>query len=269
MNFKSNRKSQTLLDFINLLQSFGRYTFSFRDASKALAKSEEATRSAIRRLKDKGIIVSPRRCFYIIVPPEYRSTGAPPASWFIDDLMKDLNQNYYVGLLSAAAIHGASHQFPQVFQVITSKSVAQLRVGRIRLEFFIKRKINGVKTVKVKTETGYMRVSSPESTIFDLIRHFKSVGYLNNIATILTELGEIIVSERLKTAARMASIAEVQRAGYLFELIGFQTLADTLEDTLRTRRKRPKALNPEMPIDGFQINTRWRLYLNQEVEPDL
>ncbi len=183
--------------------------------------------------------------------------------------MTHLEQPYYVGLLSAAAIHGASHQFPQVFQVITIKPMAQLRVGRTRLEFFIKRKIKNVEIVKVKTETGYMVVSSPESTVFDLIRHWKAVGYLNNIATIFIELREVIDPERLKTAARLASVAEVQRAGYLFETIGFQTLADTLEDTLTARRKRPKPLNPEMPIDGVEFNIRWRLYLNHEVEPDL
>jgi len=47
---------------------------------------------------------------YVLVPLEYLHAGAPPPSWFIDDLMKAMERPYYVGLLSAAGIHGASHQ---------------------------------------------------------------------------------------------------------------------------------------------------------------
>jgi hypothetical protein len=46
----------------------------------------------------------------VVVPPEYREAGCPPASWFIHDLMRFLGQPYYVALLTAAAIHGAAHQ---------------------------------------------------------------------------------------------------------------------------------------------------------------
>jgi hypothetical protein len=76
-----------------------------------------ATKTALRRLKEQGRIVSPRRGFYVVVPPEYRAAGSPPASWFIDELMRYLDQPYYVGLLSAAAIHSASRQQSMVFQV--------------------------------------------------------------------------------------------------------------------------------------------------------
>jgi hypothetical protein len=35
-----------------------------------------------------------------------------PVYLFADDLMKSLKKNYYLGLYSAAAIHGAGHQQP-------------------------------------------------------------------------------------------------------------------------------------------------------------
>lgn len=77
----------------------------------------------------------PRREFYVVVPPEYRATGSPPASWFIDELMRHLEQPYYVGLLSAAAIHGASHQQPMTFQVVTSRSTREMRTGKVIIRF--------------------------------------------------------------------------------------------------------------------------------------
>ena len=120
-------------DFLDELQSEGRYTFSLDEIARAVNGSDVALQSAIRRLKKKGRVTSPRRGFFVIVPTEYRSTGAPPASWLIDDLMSYLGQPYYVGLLSAAAVHGAAHQQPQVFQVVTNIPTAPMTAARLRI----------------------------------------------------------------------------------------------------------------------------------------
>ena len=45
-----------------------------------------------------------------VVPPQYASWGAPPPGWYIDDLMRHEGRPYYVGLLKAAELHGATHQ---------------------------------------------------------------------------------------------------------------------------------------------------------------
>ena len=55
----------------------------------------------------KRRLVVPRRGFFVIVPLEYRQSAAPPPDWYIDALMKSCGRQYYVGLLSAAALHGA------------------------------------------------------------------------------------------------------------------------------------------------------------------
>jgi len=101
-----------MLDWVEQLQSTGRYTFNASRVESETERSPVAVQSALRRLKEQGKIVSPRRGFYVVVPPEYRSTGSLPASWFIDELMRHLDQPYYVGLLSAAAIHGAALSRP-------------------------------------------------------------------------------------------------------------------------------------------------------------
>ena len=201
----------------------------------------------------------------MIVPVEYRSIGSPPASWFVDDLMRVLDQPYYVGLLSAAAIHGASHQQPQVFQVLTSIPTASMSAGRVRLEFFRKRRIERIETVRTKTETGYMKVSSPEATVFDLIRHVRAAGHLSNVATVFAELGEVINPVRLAASASAASWPEVQRAGYLLQLVGHEALAETIA----TRRKRPAPLRPDVDVQGAPFDDRWCLFINEHVEPDL
>ena len=128
-------KKPAMSDWVEQLQSLGRFIFTRSRADSETERSSVAVQAALRRLKEQGRIVSPRRGFYVVVPPEYRATGSPPASWFIDELMRHLDQPYYVGVLSAAAIHGSSHQQPMVFQVVTDKPTREMRVGKVTIQF--------------------------------------------------------------------------------------------------------------------------------------
>src|ERR1035437_6065092 len=102
--------SSRIAALVDEWQAHGRYTFTRSDVAAALDGHWRTTElDALRRLATVHRIVRPYRGFYVIVPLEYRTAGAPPASWFIQDLMTFLAQPYYVGLLSAAALHGATH----------------------------------------------------------------------------------------------------------------------------------------------------------------
>jgi hypothetical protein len=105
------------------------------------AKTEKAVERSLSRLREHGTIASPRKGFYVIVPPEYRAAGCLPASWFIDDLMKFIKEPYYIGLLSAAELFGAAHHRPQELQVISKQARRPLECGRVRIRFFAKRYI--------------------------------------------------------------------------------------------------------------------------------
>ena len=102
-------------------QANGRYTFLRTDAIAGSGLSAEAVKKALQRLARRGRVLKVKDYFYVIVPLEYQSAGGPPAAWFIHDLMAAMRLPYYVGLLTAAAQHGASHQQPQEFQVITDQ----------------------------------------------------------------------------------------------------------------------------------------------------
>jgi hypothetical protein len=123
------------------------------------------------RLQKQNRLVMPRRGFFVIVPLEYRSASAPPPAWYIDALMRFHGRPYYVGLLSAAALHGAAHQQAQEFQVITDRALRPAIAGRTQLRFFHKRHQAQTPTVAMKVETGTMLLSSPEATAFDLVRY--------------------------------------------------------------------------------------------------
>jgi len=260
--------TDSLPGYVDRLQEGGRYTFTSGDVAGAVSGSEIARRAALRRLKEKRRLVSPRRGFFVLVPLEYRSAGSPPASWFVDPLMAFLGQPYYVGLLSAAAIHGASHQKPQVFQVVTDKPTRPIEVGRVRIEFHRRQRICEAGIETVKTETGSMRVSTPETTAFDLVRYSEAAGSLDNVATVLIELSERMNPAKLANAAMKARRPDVQRLGWLLERLGFGSLGDALAEVLLSVR-RPVLLRPDRPARGFDPDPRWHVIANEEVAAEL
>ena len=100
--------------------SQGRYWVSSTEAAQFADVPPQHVYPGLQRLRRRGAIFSPARGLYVVVPPEYRSWGVLPGELFIDPMMRALGRNYYVSLLTAAAMHGASHQAPQVFQVMVS-----------------------------------------------------------------------------------------------------------------------------------------------------
>jgi predicted transcriptional regulator of viral defense system len=252
--------------FVDALQAKGSYNFTLTEAIDADQRSAIALEAALRRLKQKGRIASPRQGFYVIVPVEYREAGCPPASWFIHDLMRFLGQPYYVGILSAAAIHGAAHHQPMLLQVVTDRPTRSAQAGRVRIGFHMGRHVEQAPVVDIQTETGSMRVSTPEATAFDLVRFAPAAGHIGNVASVLGELAEKIDPEALAGFANLYATSDVQRLGYMLEKLGEKRLADPLAERLKTRRYRPILLAPGQEKGGIPIDPRWRVVPNETVE---
>lgn len=247
----------------------GRYVFSRAEASMEAEASTGAIKMTLYRLKRAGAIVSPRRDFFVVVPREYRSAGSPPATWFIDDLMRHLGRRYYVALLSAAALHGAGHQQTMVFQVITDAAERDIEVGRVRIEFHVSRLLAGAATQAMQTETGTMVVATPETTAFDLVRFPAASGSWSNVATVVAELADRLEPAALASGAARVARSDVQRLGWLLDLVERPRLADALAATLEGGRLATTPLTSARVAHGAPVDRRWRVLVNDEVEPDL
>jgi hypothetical protein len=57
--------------------------------------------------------------------------------------------------------------------------------------------------------------------------------------------------------------------GYLLELVEQGPLAEPLARWVDRRNPHPVALRPDRARKGSKLNERWRLLVNEEVEPDL
>jgi len=250
------------------IQARGYYSFSREQAEADTGRSFVATQSALRRLKEQGRIVSPRRGFYVLVPAEYREIGSPPASWFVDDLMRHIGQPYYVGLLSAAAIHGAAHQQPMTFQVVTDRPTRAVRIGKVQLGFSMNRHMELLPVTVRQTETGTMRLATPETTAYDLVRYPAEAGHWNNVAMVLSELAESLVAKRLVQVAPLVRVPDVQRLGHLLDVLGFDGLTGSLVEWLKRRSPRALPLQSGAGTEG-EFDCRWKVWTNVELEVDL
>lgn len=257
----------TLENWIDDQQARGKYTFLRTDATRGSSLSSEAVKKALQRLERRRRVVKAKNYFYVIVPLEYQSAGAPPASWFVHDLTVAMKLPYYVGLLTAAGLHGASPQQPQEFQVFTDRPVRAITVGRIRLRFFTSRYVAAAATVKLKTPTGTIQVSSPETTVVDLVRFSKAAGHLDHVAEVIAELAPSLKPGKLLSAVRLVGdVPNAQRLGYIFDLIRARRLADPIRAWVNRKDPRPVPLRSGRPVSGAEEDKRWHVLVNEPLE---
>ena len=259
----------TASQFIVDLAAHGRLHFTTEDAVASLGGSVPAVRAALRRLKARGEIADPYRGFYVVVPPEYRRLGCLPAEQFVPQLMKQLGEVYYVALLSAAELHGAAHQRPQSFQVMVKTNRRAVECGEVRVQFIARKDLKRTPVVEKNTPRGTLRVASAEATALELVGYAEQCGGLDNVASVLAELVEVIDARKLRAAAARCPIAWVQRLGYVLDLIGQQELGDELAHHVKKHAHSMAPLVRATSTLGAERVSRWKLAVNATVEPDL
>jgi predicted transcriptional regulator of viral defense system len=247
----------------------GLSTFDAAEAARRTGLSPATVHGALKRLADAGRIFSPARGFYVIIPPEFRSWGAVPASWFVHPMMAHLGRSYYVALLSAAEMFGAAHQRPQVFQVVVDKYLPDRAFGRVRMQFVVNKHAAALATTPVNSPTDTLRVSTPEVTSLDLANRPNDSGGLNNVATVIIELFEEreVDEQGLIEAARFYPSASIRRAGYLLERFAEARL-DALNAFADPASHEPAPLQAGGVRRG-PVDQRWNLWVNTEIELDL
>lgn len=93
-------------------------------------------------------------------------------------------------------------------------------------------------------------------------------GGLDNAATVLSELAEEMVSDKLLKAARLSPVSWSQRLGYLLEVVGQGELAHALRPFVGEHARSYTPLRRATGIAGAKRITSWKLIVNVEVEPD-
>lgn len=248
----------------------GRVAVTSTEVADLLQIPVDQVRVRLNQQVRKQRLFTPARGLWVPIPPEFRTWGAVPAAHFIDPLMRFLGRDYYVGWLSAAELHGAAHQRPQVFQVAVSATLAQRDFGRIRLRFVTRSRMEELPRVQMQTPTGQMWVATPELTALDLVDLPRLSGGLSNAATVLVELAQEpgLDPARLVEVARWFPTATVRRLGYLLSRFEPDIDLGPLRSLLVGQsRVHYSPLDPRAPLRGERDRT-WDVVVNSAVEPD-
>ncbi len=293
---------------INSLQSNGKLSFSLAELRNEFSSySLDAIKLSLNRLSKKGKIVSVYKGFYVIIPPEYSQRKILPPELFLDSLFKYLDRPYYLGLLSAAAMHGASHQQAMESYVFINKPpIRPTKVEGIKINYVVKSEFPEHGLEQRKTAAGYLNISGPELTALDLVEYQQRVGGLNRISTIIYELSESMQPEKLKLILQnKASLSAIQRLGYILsksialrdvaldksESIpvhpgkeissqpeasrflgsasgGDEPLAQVLKNYLSGKKIFRVPLKPGIKKSNFPVNPDWKIIENYKIETD-
>lgn len=248
------------------------------DVVELTGLSRGAAKEAMRRARAAGHFFLPAPGLYIPIPSEYSTWGVVPAMDFIDQLMGFMGRRYYVALLSAAELHGAAHQRPQVFQVMVDARVADREIERVRLQFSVSADLDAVPVTLKNSRTSQVRVSTPEATVLDLAARPRQSGGLSNVATVLGELVEEskLDPSKLSAAAALYPLAVVRRVGWLIDRVNdyadTSELAVPLYDLVQAGSLEGRRAVDLLAAGGLRrgrTNSRWGLVENADVEPDL
>jgi len=267
----------SLSSYMTRLLSEGSVVFTSAQAQTALGIGKGALLDAAERQQRRKHLFRPRRDFYVIVPPQFLAWGAPPPSWYIDSLMRHVGRPYYIGLLKAAALHGATHQAVMEFQVITDKRLPRIRAGRSAVVFYYRKDMGAITSSLEdhKTDTGRMKVASLELTILDLLRYSHAGGGLDHIATVLCDLGDRVDPTKLAVLSGAFERSIVQRLGHLLGRLGYQDKTNLLYEGVLQGSVLPwvelepaQAADPDFTLAPTERDDRWRVIVRRPPEPD-
>jgi hypothetical protein len=265
------------IEYLEKLRSGGKRCFTSQEIMQTLDLSYGATRAGLSRLKRDGKLISPVNGLYVIVPPEHKSYGSIPAEELIPIMMKYLDAEYYVALLSAAGFYGASHQKPMVFQVVTNRRIKHsLKFGQVHIKLIQKKSLTDLPIKDFVVSTGYLKVATPELIAIDLLKFPKHAGGMNNIATVLSELIESInVHTLIELAEKISEPYQLQRLGYIIEKVDVmdddikRNILEVLAEYVSSRMKLYIPLASNISRIGYPRCRKWKIIENTDFESDL
>ena len=151
---------------------------------------------------------------------------------------------------------------------MVEKNQRPIECGSVRVSFIARKKIRAVPVQSFNTPRGTVSVSTIEATAVDLAGYPHHAGGLDQVATILAELGEKIDPKLLAAAAKTAPLPWAQRLGFLLELVGVKDRASLLKAYVQTNGRDWTALVPGEKRARVRRADDWLLYVNADVESE-
>ncbi len=190
--------------------------------SLGLTKSQEHT--LLKRLTNKGYILRLHRGIYL-VPAKLPAGGywRPNDFYVIEQYMKILDANYYIGGLYAAYYHGLIQQIPSQFLVYNDKYSGNKHFGTLYVSF-IKTKSKNIVGFNIEKVPNYgdVHIATKAKSILDIIQDWGRYKLLEDAYQWLGQCcqDEKFLMEFIKLARDHSNKNTIRRIGYYLEKLG-------------------------------------------------
>ena len=251
------------------LLSHGVITITTEECAHLFNSSLTEVSNKLVYLRNKNQILSLARGLWAVVPIENIQMGAPEPTRYIDSLMNFYHCEYCVGWLTAAALYGVSHQAPQVFQVITNKTIKDRRIGRSELKFYERSYVETITKKRIVISNGIVNAPSIGATMLMLCADLLLSGGIDNVATIINELSELSDEyiDEILNDAHLFQTSAIRRLGWILENIVNEKNLNKLKKICNDGTN-PSLLSPYNSHSG-NIDTNWHLIINRKIEVDI
>jgi hypothetical protein len=228
--------------------------------------SRLAAERQLQRLGSRVALLPGQPRSYLIVPPEHRQRGAPPLTAWLHDYCRIRDISYYVGLLSAAALHGSSAQAAQISQVMTMRPQRRIGLGRLSIDFHVKRALKETPLTALPGLAAPLAVSSPEATALDLIEFNHAVGGMRRAVEVIAGMTPKMTAAGWRRALHEAVPVSVrQRLGYVLTLLNLESYATMAEKSLPSRLN-PTVLQTRSPASKSRLKPSTPFYIFENVD---
>lgn len=249
---------------LDKLQGRGQLVASLPELVALSGLTSLAVKRQLEHLGDRVVRLPGRPSCFLVVPPEHRMRGAPPVSYWLADYCRLRGMPYYVGLLSAAALHGSAQQAVQLTQVMTTSQSRALDAGSVHVEFHVKQQMTDTPLTPIKGLAAPLAVSSPEATALDLLAFQHCVGGVARAADVVAGLLPVMTVEGWRCALLVAPVPVRQRTGYVLTALGAHRFARLVQESLPSGL-RPVMLQSATPSRGNGERLPWRVVDNVEL----
>ncbi|WP_172979047.1 MULTISPECIES: type IV toxin-antitoxin system AbiEi family antitoxin [unclassified Thiomonas] len=179
-------------------------------------------------------------------------------AYWLADYCRLRQKPYYVGLLSAAALHGSAQQAVQLTQVMTTTPTRALEVGGVHVEFHVKQRLLDTPLTPIKGLAAPLAVSSPEATALDLLAFQHCVGGVALAAEVVAGLLPVMTAVGWRSALSSAPVPVRQRTGYVLDTLGAHRFAKLVQASLPSKL-RPVLLQSATPSLGTGGQLPWQV----------
>jgi hypothetical protein len=141
--------------------------------------------------------------------------------------------------LSAAETYGASPQAVMVTQVMVPKPRRPILVGRHKVVFYTRARIEHMPTHWHETQHGRFKVSTPELTALELVGRETQVGGVERVRAVLRTLCSSFTEAGMAQALKSArDVPTAQRLGALLAVDGQAAAAAQIARWLHNKQPR-------------------------------